>query len=70
MPLPARPLAYILGVLSDWGFRLPVDSEQIMRLQEDKQYDIADARRDLGFSPSNFEDGIRRIAGWESDELV
>ena len=50
--------------LSDWGFRLPVDSEQIMRLQEDKQYDIADARRDLGFSPSNFEDGIRRIADW------
>ena len=70
MPLPARPLAYILGVLRDWGFRLPVDSEQIMRLQEDKQYDIADARRDLGFNPSNFEDGIRRIAGWESDEPV
>lgn len=70
MPLPARPLAYILGLLNDWGFRLPVDSEQIMRLQEDKQYDIADARRDLGFSPSNFEDGIRRIAGWESDESV
>ena len=63
-PLPVQPLAFILGVLSDWGFRLPVDSEQIMRLQEDKQYDIADARRDLGFNPSNFEDGIRRMADW------
>ena len=70
VPLPARPLAYILNVLRNRGFRLPVDSEQIMRLQEDKQYDITDARRDLGFSPSNFEDGIRRMAGLESDELV
>ena len=57
-------------MLRNRGFRLPVDSEQIMRLQEDKQYDITDARRDLGFSPSNFEDGIRRMAGLESDELV
>ncbi|MGB1891367.1 MAG: NAD-dependent epimerase/dehydratase family protein [Candidatus Latescibacterota bacterium] len=69
VPLPARSLAYIIGVLREWGVRLPVDSEQIMRLQEDKRYDIADARRDLGFNPSNFRKGLKRLAGWESDDF-
>ena len=69
VPLPARSLAYIIGVLREWGVRLPVDSEQIMRLQEDKRYDIADARRELGFNPSGFREGLQRQADWESDDL-
>jgi len=69
VPLPARFLAYIIGVLREWGVRLPVDSEQIMRLQEDKRYDIADARRELGFNPLCFKEGLQRLADWESDVL-
>jgi len=69
VPLPARFLAYIIGVLREWGVRLPVDSEQIMRLQEDKRYDIADARRELGFNPLCFKEGLQRLADWESDDL-
>jgi len=69
VPLPARFLAYIIGVLREWGIRLPVDSEQIMRLQEDKRYDTADARRELGFNPLCFKEGLQRLADWESDDL-
>jgi nucleoside-diphosphate-sugar epimerase len=38
----------------------PVKREQIERLKEDKVFDIADARRDLGFDPISFREGIRR----------
>jgi nucleoside-diphosphate-sugar epimerase len=34
--------------------------DQIRRLEEDKVFDITEARRDLGFSPRSFEEGIRR----------
>jgi uncharacterized protein YbjT (DUF2867 family) len=34
--------------------------DQIDRLREDKIFDISDARRDLGFNPIPFADGIRR----------
>jgi len=35
-------------------------SDQIDRLREDKVFDISDARRDLGFDPISFEEGINR----------
>jgi uncharacterized protein YbjT (DUF2867 family) len=34
--------------------------DQIERLQEDKTFDISEARRDLDFNPISFEEGIRR----------
>lgn len=38
--------------------------DQIQRLKEDKNVDISDAQRDLGFSPISFDEGIRRkLAG-------
>lgn len=36
----------------------PVKHEQVMRLLEDKAFDIADAARDLDFRPRPFADGI------------
>lgn len=36
----------------------PVTEEQVLRLQEDKVFDISKAVRELGFSPRSFEAGI------------
>jgi len=52
--------------LSIWGARLynavsrnPVISvEQVLRMQEDKAFDYADAERDFGYAPLSFEEGI------------
>lgn len=37
----------------------PVTKEQVLRLQEDKVFDISKAVNELGFSPRSFEEGIR-----------
>ena len=59
--LPARPLAALLGAVRRCGIHLPVDPEQILRLQEDKQYNISAARADLAFDPLTFEAGLEKV---------
>lgn len=58
VPLGAiRPAIAIYEKLS----REPrVQMDQIRRMQENKDFDISDARRDLAFDPISFEEGIRR----------
>jgi uncharacterized protein YbjT (DUF2867 family) len=58
--LPARPAVAALSLLESVGIRLPIKSEQVLRLEEDKAFDIADAVRDLAFSPRPFAEGVRR----------
>lgn len=36
-------------------------------MAEDRAFDIASARRDLGFAPVSFEEGIRRQIAGEID---
>ena len=43
--------------------RLGIEPEQILRLQEDKSFSIASARRDLGYAPLRFEEGLTKIYG-------
>lgn len=43
----------------------PVTEEQVLRLQEDKVFDISTAVKELGFSPRSFEAGI----GMEIEEM-
>lgn len=64
--IPA-PMSWARAVVSLYG-RLSsnprVRLDQIDRLNEDKTFDISDARRDLDFDPIGFEEGIRRkLAG-------
>jgi len=56
--LPAKPLLAGLGAMERLGLRLPVKTEQIMRLNEDKAFDYSDASRDFGFAPMSFALGI------------
>jgi len=58
VPIPLRP-AHGLAVLSRRiGLRFPVTPEQLLRLEESKAVDIGPARRDLGFDPRPFAQGI------------
>lgn len=41
------------------SIRLPVTSEQVLRLREDKAYSYEEARRELGYAPRPFRDGVR-----------
>ena len=58
LPVPIAP-AHAAAVLAR-RLRLPfpVRPEQVLRLAESKAVDLAPARRDLGFSPRPFREGI------------
>lgn len=57
--LPARPILSALRILEKVWPAPPIKAEQILRLNEDKAFDHADAARDFGYAPRSFEDGIR-----------
>lgn len=58
LPLPAAPLLGALRRLEAGGRRMPLKAEQVARMLEDKVFDIGPARRDLGYLPRSFEEGI------------
>lgn len=58
--LPLEPARMALAGAERIGLPLPVKSEQVLRLQEDKAYPYEKARRDLGYAPRNFEEGIKQ----------
>jgi nucleoside-diphosphate-sugar epimerase len=55
--VPARP-AYLAARAFEKLPGFPVTAEQVMRLQEDKAFDIADACTDLQYRPRSFAVGI------------
>ena len=59
VPMPLRPVWTLVRAGRGMGLRLPVRPEQVLRLEESKAVDIGPARRDLGFDPRSFRDGIR-----------
>jgi uncharacterized protein YbjT (DUF2867 family) len=63
LPLPAAAAARILSIIEATGLALPIRSEQVLRMLEDKVYDIEPARRDLGFTPLTFSVAMKTIYG-------
>jgi uncharacterized protein YbjT (DUF2867 family) len=59
LPLPLEPVRRALGVTERLGVPLPVKSEQVLRLREDKAYPFEKAQKELGYRPSSFDRGIR-----------
>ena len=57
VPIPTD-LAYHLVRALQWLPRFPISDEQVLRLKEDKVFDIAKAVTDLDYHPRGFEDGI------------
>jgi hypothetical protein len=37
----------------------PIKAEQVLRLNENKDFSCAEAQRDFGFSPLSFEEGVK-----------
>lgn len=62
VPVPAKPIIAALAALERIGRAGPIKAEQIERLLEDKAFDITPARKDLGYAPRLFADGIESEA--------
>jgi len=60
--LPLPPVAATLRVFEFLRLPIPLKSEQVLRLAEDKAFAHDDASRDFGFAPRAFEEGIAEEA--------
>jgi uncharacterized protein YbjT (DUF2867 family) len=56
--LPLEPARRALVAAEALRLPLPVKSEQVLRLREDKAYPYDEARRDLGYAPRPFREGV------------
>ena len=61
--LPVEPVRRVLQVAEELRLRLPVSSEQVLRLREYKAYPYDKARKELGYSPRSFKEGIALEVG-------
>ncbi len=57
------PVTFVEKCCALWtrvtGRKAPLQPDQIARLREDKNFDVADTIRELGYKPTEFADGIR-----------
>ena len=58
VPLPLEPVRRSLTTAERLGLPLPIKSEQVLRLREDKAYPYDKAKRELGYAPRPFREGI------------
>ncbi len=56
--LPLEPIRRALLLTEALRLPLPIKSEQVLRLREDKAYPYDEARRDLDYAPRPFERGV------------
>jgi nucleoside-diphosphate-sugar epimerase len=61
--IPAEPVRQALVVAERIGLPLPVSSEQVLRLREDKAYSYQKAKEELGYAPRTFKKGIALEVG-------
>lgn len=57
--LPYMPIVRLLQFTERIGLRLPIKAEQVLRLNEDKSFSYEEAKRDFGFNPRSFAEGIQ-----------
>jgi len=56
--LPVPPIVTTLSLVERISIPLPLKAEQIMRLNEDKNFNYDDAARDFGYKPLSFAEGM------------
>jgi uncharacterized protein YbjT (DUF2867 family) len=56
--LPCKPMVSLAELFERLHIPLPVKAEQLLRLNENKDFKYEDAQRDFGFDPLAFENGI------------
>ena len=57
--VPSKPVVALLSLFERIRIPFLIKAEQVLRLNENKDFSYADAQRDFGFSPLAFEEGIR-----------
>jgi uncharacterized protein YbjT (DUF2867 family) len=58
LPLPIGATARLVTFWQRLGFPPRLSAEQVLRLAEDKAFSFEDARRDWGYSPLGFREGL------------
>jgi uncharacterized protein YbjT (DUF2867 family) len=58
VPLPLEPVRRSLAAVEGLRLPLPIKSEQVLRLKEDKAYPYDKAKRELDYAPRSFWEGI------------
>lgn len=61
--IPSKPVVTLLTFFEKIRFPFPIKAEQVLRLNENKDFSYADAEKDFGFSPRSFEEGIKEEIG-------
>ena len=57
--IPAKPVVALLGLFERRRIPFPIKAEQVLRLNENKDFSYAEAQKDFGFSPLSFEEGVK-----------
>ena len=57
--IPSTPVVSLLKFFERLHIPFPIKAEQVLRLNENKNFSYEEAHRDFGFSPLSFEQGIR-----------
>lgn len=58
--IPSSPVIAVLKGVERLKVRLPIKAEQVLRLNEHKQFSYVEASQDFGYAPRDFETGIRQ----------
>jgi nucleoside-diphosphate-sugar epimerase len=61
--IPSKPVVSLLGFFERMRIPFPIRVEQVLRLNENKDFSYAEAQKDFGFSPLVFEEGIELEMG-------
>ena len=62
VPVPMRPILWMLRMLEKCHIPSPIKSEQILRLNEDKAFSWQEAARDFGYSPTDISTVLHKEA--------
>lgn len=57
--IPSKPIVSLLRFFERIHIPFPIKAEQVLRLNEHKDFSYAEAQKDFGFSPLSFEEGIK-----------
>jgi nucleoside-diphosphate-sugar epimerase len=57
--IPSKPVVSLLKFFEKIRIPFPIKAEQVLRLNENKDFSYAEAQRDFGLNPLSFEEGIR-----------
>jgi Predicted nucleoside-diphosphate-sugar epimerases len=57
--IPSAPVVKLLKFFERLHLPFPIKAEQVLRLNENKEFSYEEARRDFEFAPLSFEEGIK-----------